>query len=310
MKKLILILLALAVSSFAHDGFVLLETAKSGKELIKTVGEAVAKAGFVIADEKDLSVAYQKQFESSSFDAYYNITVFDPKTLSAILPSNPKIAAFVPYTILIYQKKGEQKSFVGFVKTEAISLAVGVKDKKTIAALKKSEKQLESHIKSALKGSRDVKLSYKTTPKEDPELLFEALVKLKSNENTLARKEGLQKEFESALEVEGFKISNITDVKGELEKVKADMGKFEFFDTYSICKLKVIYNASKERPEAGVFAPCSVYFYKLKGESAIHIGFPPTKNWMVHTNITNADSLKIMVEAENVVKNFLKEAAE
>lgn len=310
MKKLILLFLAFAISSFAAPGFVLLETAKSGKELIKAVSDAVAKAGFVPADERDLNVAFTKQFEHSDFELYYNLTVFDAKAFGGILPNNPKLAGFVPYTVLIYQKKGDKKSFVGFVKSEAISLATGVKDKKTLAVLKKSEQSLEKELKAALKDSKEAKLPYKPTLKEDKELFFEAAIKLKASENGMAKKEALQKEFDSTLEVEGFKISNITDVKSELEKVKVDMSKYEFFETYSICKLKVIYNASKERPEAGVFAPCSVYFYKLKGEALIHIGFPPTKNWVVHTNITNAEYVKIMREAEDIPKNMLREAAE
>lgn len=310
MKKLIFLFFAFALSLFAADGFVLLETSKSGKELTKAVSDAVGKAGFVPADERDLNVAFTKQFEQSDFELYYNLTVFDAKALGAVLPSNPKLAGFVPYTVLIYQKKGEKKSFVGFVKSEAILLATGVKDKKTVDALKKSEQTLEKEIKAALKDAKAVKLPYRATPKEDKELLFEAAIKVGEKESAVARKESLQKEFESAVEVEGFKISNITDLKAELEKAKADMSKYEFFDTYSICKLKVIYSASKERAEAGVFAPCSVYFYKLKAESFIRVGFPPTKNWVVHTNITNAEYVKIMTDAENVVKNMLKEAAE
>ena len=310
MKKIVVLFLAMAAYIFAADGFVLLESGKSGKELVKSVSAAVAKAGFVAADERDLNVAYQKQFEQSDFELYYNLTVFDPKALAVSLPNNPRIAGFVPYTVLIYQKKGDKKSYVGFVKQEAISLATGVKDKKTAEVLKKSENILLKELKAFIKDSKDVALSYKTASKEDPELFFETKIKLKPTDNVMAKKESLQKEFESALEVEGFKISNITDVKTELEKVKADMSKYEFFETYSICKLKVIYNASKERPEAGVFAPCSVYFYKLKNDGAIYVGFPPTKNWVVHTNITNTEHIKIMQEAENVVKNFLKEAAE
>jgi uncharacterized protein (DUF302 family) len=310
MKKIILAIFTLASFAFAGQGFVLLETSKGGKELIKAVSDAVMKAGFVPADERDLNVAYQKQFEQSDFELYYNLTVFDPKTLGQVLPSNPKLAGFVPYTLLIYQKKNDKKSYVGFVRTDAISLATGVKDKKVLLSLKKSESTLLKELKASLKDAKEAKLSYKASLRDDNELFFETAIKLKAADNAIAKKEALQKEFESTLEVEGFKISNITDVKTELEKVKADMSKYEFFETYSICKLKVIYNTSKERPEAGVFAPCSVFFYKLKNEPVIHVGFPPTKNWVVHTNVTNAEHIKIMQEAENVAKNMLKEAAE
>ena len=110
MRKVILIILSMAAFAFSGDSFVLLESSKSGKELIKSVSDAVAKAGFTAADERDLNVAYQKQFEQSDFELFYNLTVFDPKALSASLPQNPRLAGFVPYTVLIYQKKGDKKS--------------------------------------------------------------------------------------------------------------------------------------------------------------------------------------------------------
>lgn len=309
MKKLLVIFSLFTISLFAN-GFLLLETSKSGKELIKSISNAISKAAFVPADERDLAVAYMKQFEQSDFELYYNLTVFDPKAIGAHIQNHPKLASFVPYTVLIFQKKNDKKSYVGFVKSDAIALAVKLNDKKANDDLRASEQRLLKAIKLELKDAQDAKLGYKTSPKADKELLFEVAIKLKSSDNAMNKKEQLQKEFESALEVEGFKISNITDLKAELEKTKVDMSGFEFFDTYSICKLKVIYNASKERPEAGVFAPCSVYFYKLKGENTIYIGFPPIKNWIVHTNITNGEHIKVMQEAENVVKNFLKEASE
>lgn len=110
MKKIVLTIFALASFAFAGQGFVLLETSKGGKELVKAVSDAVSKAGFVPADERDLNVAYQKQFEQSDFELYYNLTVFDPRTLGEVLPNAPKLAGFVPYTVLIYQKKTTKKA--------------------------------------------------------------------------------------------------------------------------------------------------------------------------------------------------------
>jgi uncharacterized protein (DUF302 family) len=308
MKTFLLSCLIFASTAFGADGFVLLQTAKSGKELTTAVSAAVTNAGFALADERDLSDAFQKQFGESQYSQYYNITALDSKTLSTLLPKHPKLAGFVPYTVLIYQKKGESNSYIGFVKTEAIILSTGINDKAVIKALKESEQRLEKALKDAIKDAKPVKIPYKSLMSADKELFFD--VAIPAGDNALSKKEELQQEFESALEVEGFKISNITDVISEFEKVNVAMDEYEFFETYSICKLKVIYNASKERPETGVFAPCSVYFYKLKNESVIRIGFPPTKNWVVHTNITNPEHIQIMKDAENIAKTMLQEASE
>lgn len=308
MKTFLLSILLFTSALFGADGFILLQTAKNGKELTTAVSTAVTNAGFALADERDLSDAFQKQFGETQYSQYYNITALDAKTLSKLLPKHPKLAGFVPYTVLIYQKKGEGQSYIGFVKSDAIILSTGIKDKAVIKALKQSEQRLEKALKAAIKDAKPVKIPYKSMMKADPELFFE--VSIPAGDNAIEKKDELQQEFESALEVEGFKISNITDVKGEMQKVNQPMSDYEFFETFSICKLKVIYNASKERPETGVFAPCSVYFYKLKNESVIRIGFPPTKNWVVHTHITNPEHIQIMKDAENIAKTMLQEAAE
>ena len=46
MRKVILIILSMAAFAFSGDSFVLLESSKSGKELIKSVSDAVAKLGY------------------------------------------------------------------------------------------------------------------------------------------------------------------------------------------------------------------------------------------------------------------------
>jgi uncharacterized protein (DUF302 family) len=305
-KKILLILSFLCAAAFANNGFLLFETMLDDKALIAASKAAVEKAGFVPADERDLAVAFGKQFEQTDFELYYNLTVLDPKALGAAIADVPSIGAFAPYTVLLYKKKGEAKSYFGFVKTEAMNAALTLSPKAT-KAMKESEKRLQKQLLAAIKDAKPVKLGYKSVLKSDKELHFSTALKLKANENALAKKEAVQKEFESALEVEGFKISNITDLKTELEKVKVDMSKFEFYDTYSICKLKVIYNASKQRPETGVFAPCSVYFYKLKGNDKIYMGFPTTKNWVTNTNITNGEYIKVMKDAEGVAVKSLSE---
>lgn len=45
------------------------------------------------------------------------------------------------------------------------------------------------------------------------------------------------------------------------EDVKYDG--YDFYDTYSICKLDLIYSISKLHPEVGAYSPCSFYLLKI-----------------------------------------------
>jgi hypothetical protein len=52
----------------------------------------------------------------------------------------------------------------------------------------------------------------------------------------------------------GFTLSNFTDYQFVLTD-KGGTSPFDFYDTYSICKLKVIYTVAKTHPEAAAFSP-------------------------------------------------------
>ena len=70
----------------------------------------------------------------------------------------------------------------------------------------------------------------------------------------------------------GFVMANFNDFNYDMNE--AGIKDFIFYDTYSLCKLKVIYTVSKICPKAGVFAPCTIAIYHKKGTNRTNISFP------------------------------------
>lgn len=314
MKKLLALLFAAAAlalsAAAAPSGLVLLKTASPTLAVHDAILQALPKAGFSVSDDRDMNGPFTKQFGSTSFDIYHTITVYDIPTVHAVLPAAPRIGAFVPYTVIIAKTKGAGETIFGFVKADTIAATLAISDKKVIAALKKSEQALEKALRGIDKSVKTASVSYKPALQSDPERFFEVRYNLAAGEDASSKKEDIQAELESALDVAGFKIANITKLNDEFGKIKLDDAGYEFYETYSVCKLAAINAASKVRPEVGAFAPCSVFFYKKKGENAIVMGMPTTKNWTSVTAIDDPEVIKTLKSAESVVTESLKSITE
>ena len=108
----------------------------------------------------------------------------------------------------------------------------------------------------------------------------------------------------------GFVMSNFTDYNYMLTKEGTVESPFDFYDTYSICKLKVIYNVAKTRPQAAAFAPCTMMLYKKKGSKKIVMGFPGVYNWMSSAHVVDENAVKELMKAQTDFENILKSATE
>ena len=91
----------------------------------------------------------------------------------------------------------------------------------------------------------------------------------------------LRKIFISVLSAKG--MSKVLGEGDELFKKLEDVNNagnkdYIFYNIYSLCKLKVIYNVAIDYPEAGAFAPCSMAIYQKKGSDKMVIVFPNVHN--------------------------------
>mgnify|MGYP001768687558 FL=1 len=87
-----------------------------------------------------------------------------------------------------------------------------------------------------------------------------------------------------------------------------EFGRFDAYWVYSLCHFKFsegIFNQG--RPDAGAFAPCSMYMYVEKGSNKLMIGMPRLATWTavmgikdqkMNDSITalDAEIIKIMTE--------------
>ncbi|MRI59407.1 MAG: DUF302 domain-containing protein [Epsilonproteobacteria bacterium] len=300
MKKIIA-LVALIVGLFANDEIILFSTTK--KVTPVQIEETFAKAGYSIQQNRDMNGPYLKQFKQSDFEVYNLLTLYEPKIAMALVKKNADAGVFAPFSIVIYKKKGDKKLYAGVLSAKAKAKILGFEfDEKLLNEL---EAKNVATLKKALIDPKREKLSYKPQPVKE-KLLTKFSYEVEDDE-ALEVKDEVEMMIEDGLKPIGFVMANFNDFNYDMKE--AGIKDFIFYDAYSLCKLKVIYTVSKIRPEAGVFAPCTMAIYHKKGTNRTNIVFPNIFNWIATLGLKDKKALAELHKAQKdmieVIKNAL-----
>ena len=271
-----------------------------GKITPKTIEEAFKKAGFTISANRDMNGPFVKQFKSSGFDTYNLFTFYKADAVLELVKKYPNVGLFAPMSMSIYTKKGEKTISVSSLTVGAMAKIMKTpKDDATLVALRKLVKETlqkalpkgtfasPSYAVKEAKGELVTRFSMEMDPEEWEDELDE-----------------FKMGFEGELAPHGFVIAGFNNLGDEFEEAKYEA--YNFYEVYSICKLPVIYTIAKSRPEAGAYAPCSLYLNKKKKENMMHIGFPSVYNWMSSMAIENKEDSKVLEEAQSGMMKILK----
>jgi uncharacterized protein (DUF302 family) len=304
MKSLIKNLFVVAVLALSanagQDIEVLTSDNTDGKITTKSIGDAFKKAGFTIVANRDMNGPFKKQFKESGFDVYNLFTFYRIETTMELAKKYPNIGLFAPMSMSIYTKKGDKKISISSLTADAMSKIMKIPaDEKLLTDLRATVKKI---LKKAMPNGKYEKLPYKTT-KVLGELVTTFNMEMDS-EDWDEELDDFKMEFVGQIALNGFVIAGEINLGDEFEE-KGYEG-FDFYEVYSICKLPVIFNIAKTRPEAGAYAPCSLYLNKKKGENSMKIGFPSVYNWMSSMAIENKEDIKILENAQNKMAKLLK----
>jgi uncharacterized protein (DUF302 family) len=297
-------LFLITATAFANDVRVFSVDNSNGKITPKTIEAAFAKAGFYISDNRDMNTPFMKQFQQTDFDIYNLFTLYHVDIVHKLAGNYPQIGLFAPMSMSIYTRKGTNTIHVASLTMNAMAKITGIPANN--AELKQLGQLVEAALKEALPGGAFETFAYEVQ-KTDKELVTRFELELDPDEWE-DEKDEFQMTFEGELKPNGFVMAGFTDVNFDFKKAGDDT--FDFYDTESICKLPVIYSVAKTRPEAGAFAPCSLYMYKKKGEDIMHIAFPNVYNWMSSLSIEDQAAIDALEDAQKRMVQILTEATE
>jgi len=270
-----------------------------GKITPASIEQAFKDAGFVISANRDMNGPFKIQFKESGFDIYNLFTLYKPDAVLELVKKYPNVGLFAPMSMSIYTKKGEKKISVSSLTAEAMAkIMKAPSDDKTLHDLRALVKQT---LKKAMPNG-----SFETLPYEKTDLKGELVTSYSMEMDADDWEDELDEfkmGFEGELAPNGFVIAGHNNLGDNFEESTYEI--FDFYEVYSICKLPVIYTIAKTRPEAGAYAPCSLYLSKKKGEEMMHIGFPSVYNWMSSMAIESKEDMDVLEKAQAGMNKIL-----
>jgi len=297
-KNLFIGLLLATVTLLASGDIIVYQVDNSkGKITPKTIEDALTKNGYVVPVNRDMNGPFKKQFQKSDFSTYNLLIAYHKKISMDLLLKNADAGVFIPFSMGIWQKKGEKSFYVSFLSGEAMSRIVGGEAE----GFAKLAAQTRKTVEAALPGAKEVKLPYQRA-KVDHALLTKVLVE-SDPEEAEDNFDEIKMTIETGLNPIGFILASQLSYGMELDE--AGHEDFLFYDTYSLCKLKVIYNVARKHPEAGAFAPCTLAMYQKKGTENTVLVFPNVYNWIASLHLKDEKLKAVLLKAQTDMEKLL-----
>lgn len=304
--RAIILIASLSIAVLAGDFRIFSVTNDPGSDLPAAIEKRLEADGFTIAANSEMIKPFMIQFQHSDYDVFHLLTVYHTAMMETMIKKHPKAGIFLPTGVGIYQAKGDKRLHVSILTPEAQSKILGLETTDPLFV------QMHAAMKAALeKAMPKADQTISTMQIREPEGPLVSLFSLETDDDGWEdTKEELEMMIEDGFKPYGFVMSNFTDYNYILTEAESIESPFDFYDTYSICKLKVIYNVAKTRPEAAAFAPCTLMVYKQKGVDEITIGFPGVYNWISSADVTDEKALAELMKAQTDFERILTEATE
>lgn len=305
MKKIVVTLGFLALSLFAKgDLYIFDANNANGQITSKKIEKSFQDNGFSIGVGNEMTGPFKKQFQQSDYKIFTLLTVYEPKLSAELVKKHPHAGVFVPMSIGIYQANGEKVIHVSALTSDALAKIIGIKnndllkaiEKKTLKSIKDAMPNAKEHIsEDSFKESRNLVTVYEYDL---------------DGEDWEDAKDEIEMALEGGFAPKGFIMPASLDYEMGVFQEDDENNPFDFYKSYSICKLPVIYTVAKSRPEAAAFAPCTTMLYKKKDEDKIVMGFPAVYNWMSSARVEDKDAHDVLMKAQHDFESILKSITE
>ena len=305
MKKMILVFVMLMTSMIAANNtdIVLYKVSnKDHKITAQTLADGLTTNGYVVSKNQDMNGPYKIQFKQTDFTSYNLMTIYHHDTSVALVPKYAHSGIFTPFSIATYQKKGDENFYIALLSAKAQENILKVTDP-LFAKLEKNTKALISKILPTAVESSLPYDSVKTNESLYTKYTFEV-----DDADAMEARSDLMMMMESGMKPSGFVVANYIDFNKVLHEEKNE--DYMFYDAYSLCKLKIIYELAKTKPEAGAFAPCTMVIYHKKGSNKTEIVTLSIANLTSSLAIKDKKILEMLTKAQGTMKNIIEDAGE
>jgi len=286
-----------------------LQGIEGNKEVeIKSLVGKIDTIGFsTVAANTHIEKFYYEKFKEKGVEMISFFGLVNIDKLRPLLLTNPDFGAYAPFNFLVYKTlntKNDDNTWFGHLAPDTMLNIIGEKNVNTRKEFTSMIKSFDDLVNKEMKPTKTKRFEH---TKELPEKGLTKLVKKFDKPDDLEEWiEDFIADHDGRFSKHNFIIAGFIDFKFEYDDRDMAFDKYDAYWVSLLCHFEFsnsIFN--RGIPEAGMFAPCSIYFYIPKGTNELHVGYASVDNWINALNFKDQARIDYMrkIDAE-VVQTF------
>ncbi len=271
------------------------------------ITKKLQKIGYKLTDpHRGVNKVYKKLYGRTALDLLSFLPVVNDEAVKPLLNIDPRIAGFNPFNMLIYRKIGEEEYHMGHMSASAMFEIIGITDPAVKDAYNASLGKLDDMMAETFGREHSAYLDYKALPQKR---MLNYILEFERPEYIDDFVDEFQESFEDIFAQHSYVIAGFHNfMEDEEDETLSD--NYDAFWTYSLCHMKyssTIFDNEGMCPEAGVFAPCTMYMFIPKGSNKLYIGMPRLANVKVALDIQDKKRVAFMDKLDKEIPSILEE---
>ena len=279
----------------------------------KALGEMIKKLdsiGFdAVGKNEHIETHYYNKYKEKNLDLLNFYPVVDKVSIRELLLANPDFGAYAPFNLLAFKKMakdGGKDTWYGHLDADTMLKIIGAKDEGNKKKFKEMVAKLDKFVLAEMKPTQEKKLTFEGDLPSEP--LLKMVMKFEQPDDIEEFAEDFIMKHDGLFAKKEFIIAGFLDFKFEYGDLDLAFEKYDAYWVSSLCHFgfsNAVFNHGD--PQAGLFAPCSVYFYVPKGKNELHVGYATVDNWISTTGIKDEKKVAYMREISKSVEKAFEE---
>ncbi|MCF6243838.1 MAG: hypothetical protein L3J43_02235 [Sulfurovum sp.] len=301
------------VNSNMADVLLTTELQGSGGNKEKAIDALVKKLDTIgystVSANKNIQVHYYNKFQEKNVEMLSFFSMVNKDKIRPLLLANPNFGAYAPFNFLVYKtldRQNDDNTWYGHLDATTMLDIMGIADENNRKSFKSMVQSLDSMVNKEMTPALSKRFEHtKPLPTNG---LTKLVMKFEKTDDLETFVEDFIADHDGRFAQHEFIIAGFIDFKFEYDDMDLDFDKYDAYWVSQLCHFKFS-NAIFNRgiPEAGVFAPCSVYFYIPKGTNELHVGYASVDNWVNALNFRDQRRIDYMKAIDSEVVSIFEE---
>lgn len=277
---------------------------------INALMEKVDSIGFsTVAVNTHIENFYFEKFKEKGVEMISFFGLKNDEKLRPLLLANPDFGAYAPFNFLVYKTldtKADDNTWFGHLAPDTMLDIIGEKD----PALRKDFTDIiagwDALVTKEMKPTKTKR--FERTDALPAHGLTKMVKKFDKPDDLEEFIEVFVGDHDGRFSKANFIIAGFVDFKFEYDDQELEFDKYDAYWVSLLCHFEFsnsIFN--RGTPEAGMFAPCSVYFYIPKGTNELHVGYASVDNWIAALNMKDQKQIDSMKAIDAEVVGIFKD---